>query len=98
MSDGARERGLAGAADVGTWTPEEAAAYETAHDLLNALVAACSARLSVAPPGKERQRLLIQQQELAQQRRSLTVFDQEVIRGILEEYPVRIRDVQGTDQ
>lgn len=96
MNASARDRGLAGAADMGTWTPEEAAAYEKAHDLVNQLIAAYSARLYDTPAGEQRDRLLTEQRTYIEQRRSLTVFDHDDIRRVLAEYPDLIRQLRGS--
>ncbi|MFD5558898.1 hypothetical protein ACFWIA_34370 [Streptomyces sp. NPDC127068] len=90
----ARDRGLVGVTRLGTWTAEENDAYQTAHDLINQMIAAYSARLSRAS-GPEAGVLLAEQRAQLEARRMLGVADQESVRRVLAEYPTLISQLRS---
>ncbi|GAA2627760.1 hypothetical protein GCM10010411_76210 [Actinomadura fulvescens] len=68
------------------WTAEDSARYVSASELLGALVAACSSRLSQAEEADVAGVLEVKER-FVQERRELTVLDQERCRQILADYP-----------
>jgi hypothetical protein len=90
----ARDRGLVGVTRLGTWTVEDSDAYQAAHDLINQLIAAYSARISDASE-PEAGELLAEQRQHVEARRRLSVTDQESVRRVLAEYPAKISRLRG---
>lgn len=91
-------RWTSGLSTLGDWTPEDSDRYESAYDLITALIAAYSARLDA--PGlsaDERQRLVAEQRQYITEQRNLRISDREAVERALNEYPARLREVRGEE-
>jgi tellurite resistance protein len=74
-------------APLDTWTPQQEADFNVARETLNALVAACSARISSTSDAAQAERFRRHQAHYAAQRRALAVTDDDAVQRILREYP-----------
>lgn len=76
------------------WTAAEMDAYERAHALLNAVIAAYSARIGVAPTAQAAQELREERAPLLAERDTLTADDQCRIAEIIQDMPDRLAAVR----
>ncbi|MFD4369999.1 hypothetical protein [Streptomyces sp. NPDC058486] len=94
MSDMEQQSGLAAPTHMGVWSLDDAEAFETARDLITALVSAYSARIASAE-ADEAARLRSEQQTYLAERRSLSVRDTEEVQRVLRDYPALLRAVRA---
>ncbi|WP_328418491.1 hypothetical protein OG542_40560 (plasmid) [Streptomyces violaceus] len=72
------------------WTTAEMDAYERAHALLNAVIAAYSGRIGSAPTRQTAQALRKERAPLLEERDTLTASDRTRIEEIIREMPSRL--------
>ncbi|MYW13615.1 hypothetical protein GT034_35485 [Streptomyces sp. SID2563] len=77
------------------YTAAQAESYGDARGLLNALIAACSAKIGNTDATDEATRLQSEQQGYLDERRHLTVTDDAAVARILRNYPARLRAIRG---
>jgi len=79
-------------------TAEQAVAFGTARELISAVIAAYSGRVSAAPSVQETEKLLVEQRAYVTERRDLTPGDDEVVARILRDYPELLRRLRDAAQ
>ncbi|MFG2563210.1 hypothetical protein [Streptomyces sp. NPDC048496] len=79
----------------GGFTPEQAESFGDACSLLDAVIAACSARISAAASADETEQLQAEQEAYLHERRRLAVIDDAAVARIRRDYPARLRKVRG---
>ncbi|OKJ02139.1 hypothetical protein AMK18_12055 [Streptomyces sp. CB01249] len=77
------------------YTAAQAESYGDARGLLNALIAACSAKIGNTDATDEAARLQVEQRGYVDERRRLTVTDNTAVARILRDYPARLQAVRG---
>ncbi len=81
-----------------TWTHQHEVDFNLARETLNALVAACSARISRTEDVAEAEQFRRRQAEYVAQRRALAVTDDAEVQRILRDYPPIVQRLrQGGD-
>ncbi|MEW2265971.1 hypothetical protein ACGF5T_33660 [Streptomyces sp. NPDC047853] len=82
------------------WTAAEMDAYERAHALLNAVIAAYSGRIGSAPTSQAAQALRQERAPLLAERDTLTASDSTRIEEIIQEMPSRLAALRegGNDE
>ncbi|MEU0398263.1 hypothetical protein ABZ208_37035 [Streptomyces sp. NPDC006208] len=80
---------------AGGWTAEQAVEFATARELLGAVIAAYSGRISSAASPEETEQLLIEQRTYVTERRQLTATDLEAVARIRRDYPGLLRRLRG---
>ncbi|MGW0704099.1 hypothetical protein ACWD0A_33365 [Streptomyces sp. NPDC002867] len=78
-----------------SWTAEQAIEFSTARELLSAVIAAYSGRISAATSTEETEQLLGEQRRYVTERRQLTATDHEAVARIRGDYPGLLRRLRG---
>ncbi|MFD9633687.1 hypothetical protein [Streptomyces violascens] len=79
----------------GAFTADQAESFGDARSLLNAVIAAYSARITAAVSAAEAARLQAEQLTYLTERRHLAVTDDATVTRIRRDYPALLREVRG---
>lgn len=93
MVEGDRGRYAGRLNDLGRWSEQDAADFESARAAIGAVIAAYSSRLGQTVDVEERAALVAAQQRYARERRLLTLDDREQIERVMRDYPALAREV-----